>query len=201
MQLDHVFVFVEDGAAAVAAVEAAGLRVTHRRRHHRQGTENACFGFGAVFVELLWVVDPAEVQSPAVERTGLWGRSQWVRTGACPFGVCVRGTLPGPTWTYAVPFPPGMSVEMAADSARAGHPLRFAFGAPGARSGVHQPDQASITGLELAYPAAGTGPTAVLEKVGVTQRVSNEPWLTLELDGGLRGTTTRVPAARLCVRR
>ncbi|MFT4976091.1 MAG: hypothetical protein ACI8S6_001986 [Myxococcota bacterium] len=129
MELDHIFVFVSDGAAAERAAVAAGLVPTHRRRHRGQGAENVCFRFGDIFVELLWACDQDELVSAAVAPTGLLERSRWRAGGVCPFGVCVRTSQRQPpfeTWPYSVPFPAGMSVAMASTSRRATEPLVFA---------------------------------------------------------------------------
>jgi hypothetical protein len=124
--LDHVFVFVPADGRAPAAAAAMGLRRTHARVHRGQGTANACYGFDDAFLELLWRHDATELGSPAVARTGLEPRSRWVETGACPFGLCFRtARAPVPTWEYTVPFPPGMSVEMAETSTDPAQPVLF----------------------------------------------------------------------------
>jgi len=203
-RLDHVFVFV-DGPTAARAAEAAGLVPTHRRVHHRQGTANACFRFGPVFLELLWVHDAAELRSEAVARTGLWARSQWRSRGTCPFGVCLRGQPAFPTWAYTVPFPAGISVQMAQTSSRADEPLVFTFPATEAKQPPSvQPLGCSITTVELAYPVAGPPSDAVqavqaVQAGMVTVRDAPEPHLTLTVDEGVRGRSFEVPEALLTV--
>lgn len=204
LTLDHVFAFVPDGDAAARALHSAGLVVTRQRRHQRQGTQNLCARFGPAFLELLWVVDPAELRSPAVRKTGLWARSQWRRTGACPFGVCLRGQPTWPTWPYSVLFPPGLSVEMDDQSADARHPLVFAFAQPAASPPTipAQPMGSAITGVTLAYPAAPrpVGPVAsALRGAGVHEE-PGRPLLTLTVDDGRRGEEQDLPEVALRLR-
>lgn len=192
MELDHVFVFVDDLARAERSAVEAGLVPTHRRRHPGQGTENVCFGFGSAFLELLRVCDPSEITSERVLPTGLWARSRWRTTGACPFGVCLRGAPTFPTWTYDVPFPPGISVEMSSDSAVASVPLLFAFaGAATGRTAV-QPLGRSITAVALDHPGAIPDRVPALTTAGVVER-PGVPRLGLTIDGGRRGVAIDIP--------
>ena len=204
MQLDHFFVFVDDGAAAEAGALAAGLVPTHRRVHHRQGTANVCFGFGPVFLELLWEHDAAELSSPEVARTGLAGRAHWRQTGACPFGVCLRGTsAPFDSWTYDVPFPPGLSVEMAAGSDQIADPVVFAFLAePAEPKPSEQTLGQQITGLELTYPGAAARSDALrsLASAGVTLVDGPQPHMVVTIDGGVAGRTHRLEGSPVTIR-
>lgn len=198
--LDHVFVFVEDGEAAERAAVRSGLVPTHRRRHVGQGTENVCFRFGRVFIELLWVVDREELASPPVARTGLAERSLWRTLGTCPFGVCLRGFPPFETWGYDVPFPPGMSVEMSTDSPSGTMPLLFAFSTSTAVETYRQPHGDRITAVELVYPGAVAGRTFPSTDVPVVERPGREPRLVVDLDGATRRQTLDIPEANLRLR-
>lgn len=53
MQLDHLFVLIERDAPEFGYFRSLGLVETYRRRHLGQGTENACYCFDNLFVELL----------------------------------------------------------------------------------------------------------------------------------------------------
>lgn len=199
MVLDHLFVFVEDGALAEKAALDAGLVPTHRRIHPGQGTENVCFRFGSVFLELLWVRDVDEIRSEAVARTGLWPRSQWRSVPACPFGVCLRGTPTFPSWTYSVPFPPGMSVEISTRSEQPDQALVFAISGPaGEPPPSVQPLGREISSVELAYPGADV---PVLVDAGLRVRSAEVPRVTLTIDGGTRGERIDVDEALLTILR
>lgn len=123
LALDHVFVFVPPDTTL------AGLGESFRRAHPGQGTANACYCFDNAYVELLWVVDAADLR--AHPRTGLYDRSRWRDTGACPFGIALRTSaprrrLPFPAWDYAPGYlPPGLTIPMAESSADPRLPLIF----------------------------------------------------------------------------
>ncbi len=71
-------------------------------------------------LELLWVADPAEVQSERTRRTRLWERCQAKDTQVSPFGIIFRSTntppVPPPfvTWSYTPGYlPPGLAMQIA----------------------------------------------------------------------------------------
>jgi hypothetical protein len=134
MELDHVFVFVEPGGPEVERMRALGLVETYRRRHPGQGTENVCFAFENIYLELLWVNDLTEIRSAPIARTRLYERSRWQTEGTCRFGIAWRETgseaaelgLGAPLWSYEPPYlPPGMSIAVAVDSDDPEQPLMF----------------------------------------------------------------------------
>ena len=134
-EIDHLFVFVERGAPDARRLDRAGLRPSYRRRHIGQGTANICYCFDNAYLELLWVADEAEINTPAVARTRLAERADWRRTGASPFGIALRtasaeAPLPFETWDYAAPFlPQGMILPVARASDDPRQP--FLFRSPG----------------------------------------------------------------------
>lgn len=205
MELDHVFVMVRDLELATQQAESSGLRLTHQRVHRGQGTVNRCFGFDNAFIELLSCRDSAEIASVPVARTGLDARSRWWETGACPFGLCLRADPPPiETWSYSVPFPPGMSVEMASASERTKEPLVFFF-PPGATPPPpgRQALGANMTAVELTYalPDGPSNATRLLEahpKVNLVR--APEPWLVVTLDHASTGRSVDIPAAHLTLR-
>jgi len=77
LELDHIFFFVRPGGREAGALARAGLREAYRRRHPGQGTANVCYAFDNAFLELLWVEDWDEINSPAVARTKLAERAEW----------------------------------------------------------------------------------------------------------------------------
>ena len=83
-----------------------GLREGPRNQHPGQGTANRRFPFANAMIELLWVSDSREAQSPRTRRTLLWERWAGREISACPFGICLRPgdpqdtTLPFPGWEY-----------------------------------------------------------------------------------------------------
>lgn len=156
--LCHVFVFGDRDATP-----PAGLAESFRREHPGQGTANACFCFDDSYLELLWVTDADALTAPAIAPAGLAARAAWRETGACPFGIALRGALPVPGWEWTPPYlPPGLSITVADLSADPRQP--FVFRSPGAarpdawtdgRAGARQmaAGLTEVTGLTLALPA------------------------------------------------
>ncbi|MFJ4654638.1 hypothetical protein ACIP5Y_25485 [Nocardia sp. NPDC088792] len=78
----------DDWADRLAGV---GLELDAGMRHTGQGTRNRRLHIGSIFLELLWVCDKGEAQRNPLR---LDRRADWVRSGASPFGVGLRGHLP-----------------------------------------------------------------------------------------------------------
>jgi hypothetical protein len=112
IELDHIFAWASPGAEDESrALAEFGLSEGTPNTHPGQGTACRRFFFRNAYLELLWVTDPAEVQSATIQPTHLWER--WIARGtACPFGLCFRpGTqencsIPFPTWEYRPPYLP-----------------------------------------------------------------------------------------------
>jgi len=131
-ELDHVFICVAAGAPEADELIRFGLFEGAANRHPGQGTANRRFFFAGAFLELLWVDDPAEAQSAAVQRTGLWERWSRRDRGASPFGVCLRPAdkrqieAPFATWNYRPPYlPDNLAIQMAESSQTSSLPLLF----------------------------------------------------------------------------
>jgi Glyoxalase-like domain len=132
MELDHVFVFVDSGESPMlASLRSIGLTETYRRKHLGQGTENICFCFENLFLELLWVSDVSAVTSDRIAKTRLFERSSWKVQGTNPFGIAWRGTAHNAasqpqTWDYRPPYlPSGVSIAVAHDSDDLVQPMMF----------------------------------------------------------------------------
>jgi hypothetical protein len=135
MEIDHIFMFVEPNGPELEQFKALDLIETYRREHPGQGTANACFCFENVFIELLWIVNPAEALTPAIVRTGLEPRSRWRTAGTCPFGIAWRGGAKGliETWDFAPPYlPHGVTIDVACDGDDPRQPMMFTF--PGSQA-------------------------------------------------------------------
>src|SRR5215475_787134 len=101
-EVDHLFVFTDVGAPEAEGLVAFGLTEGEPNVHPGQGTANRRFFFRNVFLELLWVSDPAEVQSELVQPMQFWQRWSQRRSGASPFGVLLRPKRPD---VEGLPFP------------------------------------------------------------------------------------------------
>jgi len=82
LELDHVFICVEEATGAERALADFGLQFGLRAVHGGQGTANACAFFDNAYLELLSRHDDQELQSPAVRPLALWERVRWRQTGA-----------------------------------------------------------------------------------------------------------------------
>lgn len=110
VELDHVFIFVSQGAPEAKRLIDIGFREGSGRSHPGQGTSNRRFFFKNVYLELIWVRDVEEVRSQS--RTMLWERSLWKQNNFSPFGMGFRiisqdnETLSINTWDYKPPYIP-----------------------------------------------------------------------------------------------
>lgn len=196
--LDHVFVFVArddalPGGKVRQVLDGIGLVPSYERRHTGQGTANVCYCFDNVYLELLFVVDEAELAAPALARNGFTRRSRPRVTGANPFGIALRGEpFPFESWPYRIDaFPPGLSipVAVASDDDR----VPFVFGSPGTerpdrwtdgRAGARQTVGGYTTMTIARIGAERTEPLAVLAGLGIAEEVSvGERSLVLRLEG------------------
>lgn len=132
MELDHIFLLIEQDGPEPEALNALGLVESFRRAHPGQGTANVCYCFDNAYLELLWVTDWDEVAAPQTLRTRLKERAAWRSNGASPFGISLRGGAfpPFPFWEYRPTYlSEGMAIPVALDSEHPGHP--FLFQSPG----------------------------------------------------------------------
>ena len=88
--IDHVFMLVEANGPEMDGMASLGLIETYRRPHPGQGTQNVCYCFDNLYLELIWVDDEEAVRSNGIQRTGLYERSLWRTKGTCPFGIAWR---------------------------------------------------------------------------------------------------------------
>ena len=166
--IDHVFLFIEAEGPEIAHLASLGLVETYRRIHAGQGTENVCYCFDNLFLELLWVNDRDAARSDAIRRSRLYQRSLWRTNGTCPFGIAWRRSQAGPasaltTWAFTPPYlPKGMSISVATDSDDLQQPMMFE--SPGATSPVdlpmekrgtlqHRAGLGAVTEIRLGMPA------------------------------------------------
>ena len=90
LALDHVFCFVDSDGRDVAAVERAGFVVSGEHSHHDQGTSARFCVFPEHYLEWIWLRsrEQAEANDLRLDR-----RADWRTTGACPFGLGLRGPV------------------------------------------------------------------------------------------------------------
>jgi len=106
IELDHLFVCTSPGAPEAEKLVQFGLREGPANQHPGQGTANRRFAFANAMLELLWVNNAGEAQSPSTKRTLLWERWSGRNESSSPFGICLRPVdsqdagPPFPAWEY-----------------------------------------------------------------------------------------------------
>ena len=148
-EFDHLFICTDVGAKVADRLVALGLVEGSTNVHPGQGTANRRFFFHNAMLEFLWVEEPSEAQSGAIQGSRLWERWRDRNQGVCPFGICLRPSagetsLAFPAWQYRPPYlPTSTSIAVATNSDRLYEPMLFQlpFG--------HRPD---------CYPAARSQP-------------------------------------------
>jgi hypothetical protein len=229
-ELDHVFVATAPGGSEIAALVARGFAEGRTNTHPGQGT--ACRGifFENAYLELIWLVDPAEAASEAIRRTHLRERTDPGHP-ANPFGVGMRSSdagadlppgadlpsgadlppgagLPLETWEYAPPYlPGGVVIPVGLNSERLDEP--FLFFLPWSRGPAwdapeHPNGTRAITGVSLTLPEGGGSSPELdaLSKLGVVGvERGPQPLMDIELDGSGKGNCVDLrPAVPLLVR-
>jgi hypothetical protein len=194
VELDHLFVCSAVGAPEAKRLIELGFREGSPNQHPGQGTANRRFEFANAMLELLWVSDPKEVQSPSVRRTSLWERWSGRQGPASPFGICLRpvdsqeSVLPYPGWDY---HPSYLEDSLSIHIGDAGieEPLwdylGFMFRLDREQQFREHPnDVREVTGLTLITPAPLTSPTSqrVIELGILSTRTGTESLLEVEFD-------------------
>ena len=90
--LDHAFVCTTPEPPELDALRELGFTVEFSREHPGQGTRNRLLLLQDNYLELLWLADRAEAEANMVR---LDRRVDWAKTGACPFGIALRGSRAG----------------------------------------------------------------------------------------------------------
>jgi Glyoxalase-like domain len=190
MEIDHVFVFVGSQGDEVKPFQSLGLVETYRRQHAGQGTQNVCFCFDNLFLELLWVSQADEVRSEKIARTKLAERSQWKTNGANPFGIAWRGPQTErqaiPTWQFRPPYLPEVHIEVATDSDDPRQPMMFH--SPGGEPPINWPLEkrgslqhaggfGKVSLIELAMPKSAPASAAL-------QSIADQTFLRLVVSDG-----------------
>ncbi|MEG4005571.1 VOC family protein [Microcoleus sp. Pol11C1] len=102
LEIDHLFIFVTEGRAAVSFLQDFGLYCSERVvRRVEQGTISTIFFFENTYLELIWIEDEKAAQQHTA-RTGIdvLARARWPQTGASPFGIGLRSL---PEMTTQIP--------------------------------------------------------------------------------------------------
>ncbi|MFP2996816.1 hypothetical protein ABN763_12940 [Spongiivirga sp. MCCC 1A20706] len=118
MEIDHIFIFSNNGGKEADKLVEFGLTEGSSRIHPGQGTTNRKFYFENFFLEILWVIDESEIRNELTAKTTLWERSQFEKNNNSPFGLClVNSKLTDKLFEQSEVyqpnyFPKGMSIDM-----------------------------------------------------------------------------------------
>lgn len=205
-EIDHLFILTSAGAPEASALLDFGLTEGSANRHTGQGTANRRFFFHNMMLELLWVTDPVEANSPPIRRTHLWERWHHRNEKASPFGICLRPRRqeatdpPFPGWSYRPPYlPDGTEILMGSNAGILSEPLLFSitFGGRPDAAVPHQPLNhrigcREITAVHIRSPLDHTVSDAMktIRDAGlVTVEPSDQHMMEIVFDGGKAGQT------------
>ncbi len=203
-EVDHLFVCTDVGAPEADRLREFGLTEGEPNVHPGQGTANRRFFFCNVFLELLWVSDPAEAQSEIARPTQLWSRWSQRRSTASPFGVLFRPTHPGaevvpfPCWEYKPRYLPSPLVIHVGADVQLSEPwlgyLAFgcrpdAPGRPHRQPMVHDIGFQEVTHLRFTSPSGDnlSGAAQVASGAAVALAHGPEHLVEITFDGGVQG--------------
>jgi hypothetical protein len=212
--LDHVFILCARGAPEAEALLRLGLSEGPPNVHPGQGTACRRFFFQNLYLELLWVSDAGEAQSPPTQPTRLYSRWAARRAGASPFGLVFRPSgegeeAPFPSWAYRPSYLPAPMALQVAHGTRLSEPELFYLGVP--RRPVDMPLQplqdsgglASVTSVAVTIPGPATPALRAVEALGLVSFVHAPlPLLTLDFQAEpkQRGSQDVRPALPLFLR-
>ncbi len=197
LELDHVFILVEQGAKVADRLLERGFQEGPRNTHPGQGTANRRFYFANGMLEFIWVRDFDEArQGPG---QGLRFSERATDPIASPFGIVfvpgtdpVSPTMPFPGWHYQPAyFPPPRGFHVGANSPHIAEPLCFYF--PFKDPGVPkpQPTRNPQTISEVIIATPSTDLEGVLGLAARCDRLSiptaSEHLMEITLDNHARG--------------
>lgn len=88
LEINHLVICVDEPEKIVQIFKDFGLTEGEPNSHFGQGTSNKRFFFANIYIELLYLNDPAAAQSSTTKPTKLYDRFMNISGNASPFGVC-----------------------------------------------------------------------------------------------------------------
>ena len=105
LEIDHIFCFVDPGADWAARARDAGWILDEGIEHAGQGTRNRRLWLPELYLEFIWLSSRTAAENNPLR---LDRRADWRTTGACPFGIGLRGkldeSLRSEFWAYRPPY-------------------------------------------------------------------------------------------------
>lgn len=107
--LDHIFCFCEPTLVKeIKNTDNAGFTLNSGNRHPGQGTANRAILFEENYLEFIFLESLHDANNNLLK---LAQRANWNKTGASPFGICLRGSISqdenNQFWEYHPPYWPG----------------------------------------------------------------------------------------------
>jgi hypothetical protein len=88
LEIDHIFCFVDPELKELEKLLNNGFKANISRVHQGQGTANRCVFFKKNYLELIYLTS---IEESKVNPLKLHIRALWQESGACPFGIGLRG--------------------------------------------------------------------------------------------------------------
>lgn len=213
IELDHIFIFSEQAGAEAEQLVQAGFQEGSSRVHPGQGTTNRKFYVENFFLEILWVHDEEELQSPATRATRLWERAHFRQTGASRFGLCLVNT-PETDRLFAQAaayqpryFPEGMAIDILHHATTPSLPWTFRLPFTGPKKEHQEPTShangiSKLTHAQFGLSAKATTAQLVHQLAGeqAISFMTQGPGLVLSFDHQGQGKTLSLPDLDLEIR-
>lgn len=111
--IDHFFCFCEPILPEVKILEDQGFVIYPGNVHAGQGTANRAVIFESNYFEMLYLNSESEAQTNPLKMNL---RANWKASGASPFGIALRGTIPDIDmenfWDYCPPYNKDLTIKM-----------------------------------------------------------------------------------------
>lgn len=213
MEIDHLFIFSDTPQTAADELRALGLTEGSTRVHPGQGTTNRKFYFENFFLEILWVHDAEEINSPLLLPTQLGERARYATTGASPYGLCLRNTADtDPVFEAALAyqpayFPVGRPIAVLPHTHNPNLPWTFRLPFTGPPAATTEPTHHRAGLRRLTRAAFGLAKydaaELLLQQLAGQPQLAFEPAVTnclmLTFDEHRQGQTAHFPALNLTI--
>lgn len=194
--LDHIFCFCEPALTdEIKNTDNAGFTLNSGNRHPGQGTANRAILFEENYLEFIFLESLDDANKNPLK---LGQRATWHKTGASPFGICLRGEITRQEkdqfWEYYPPYWPGGVIFIHKSNEES--PVQpFVFVIP---SSVRPVDRPNLNPSLLSHKTASTailkveimGPNYKWPKTSESQQVTfkkaHSPHMRVTVDGKLR---------------
>lgn len=193
--LDHIFCFCEPTLAEeIKITDNAGFTLNSVTRHPGQGTANRAILFEENYLKFIFLESFDDATKNPLK---LAQRANWRKTGASPFGICLRGEISQDEidqfWEYRPPYWPG-GVIFVHKSNEESPDQPFVFVIPSSTRPVdrpnlnrsrlsHKTNSTAILKVEIA------GPDYTWPKISGSQQIiltdANSPYMKVTLNGEL----------------